>query len=68
MKETFKNKGVATIEELLELCIDCGVKFIACQMTMDVFGFSRRISSTGLILRNCHVSRICADAEIQLFM
>ena len=40
MKKTFANKGVATIEELREACIESGVRLIACQMTMDVFGFS----------------------------
>jgi peroxiredoxin family protein len=41
MKKTFKNKGVATIEELREACVDSGVRLIGCQMTMDVFGFSQ---------------------------
>jgi peroxiredoxin family protein len=40
MKKTFKNKGVATVEELRELCIEADVKMLACQMTVDVFGFS----------------------------
>jgi peroxiredoxin family protein len=40
MKKTFKNKGVATVEELRELCIEAEVKMFACQMTVDVFGFS----------------------------
>ncbi len=39
MKKTFRNKGVATVEELRELCLEAGVKMIACQMTVDVFGF-----------------------------
>jgi len=39
MKKTFKNKGVATVEELRELCLEADVKMIACQMTVDVFGF-----------------------------
>ena len=39
MKKTFKNKGVATVEELRELCIEADVKMVACQMTVDVFGF-----------------------------
>jgi peroxiredoxin family protein len=39
MKKTFKNKGVATVEELRELCIEAEVKMVACQMTVDVFGF-----------------------------
>ena len=41
MKKTFKNKGVATIEELREMSVDMGVKLIGCQMTMDVFGFKK---------------------------
>jgi peroxiredoxin family protein len=39
MKKMFKNKGVATVEELREACIDMDVRLIGCQMTMDVFGF-----------------------------
>ncbi len=39
MKMTFKNKGVATIEELRSLCLEADVKMVACQMTVDVFGF-----------------------------
>ena len=41
MKMTFKNKGVATVEELRSMCLEADVKMIACQMTVDVFGFSR---------------------------
>ncbi len=39
MKMTFKNSNVATVEELREICIQFGARLIACQMTMDVFGF-----------------------------
>jgi peroxiredoxin family protein len=39
MKKTVANNGVATIEELRTLCHEAGVKFIACQMTVDLFGF-----------------------------
>jgi peroxiredoxin family protein len=39
MKKTFKNKGVASIEDLRSLCIEADVKMVACQMTVDVFGF-----------------------------
>jgi len=39
MKQTMKNKGVATIPELRELCIEAGVKLVACQMTVDLFGW-----------------------------
>lgn len=41
MKKTFKNKGVASVGELRDLCLEAGVKMVACQMTVDVFGFSK---------------------------
>ncbi len=41
MKKTFQNKGVATIEELRSLCLEADVNLVACQMTVDVFGFER---------------------------
>jgi len=41
MKQTFKNKGVASIPELREMCLELDVQLIACQMTMEVFGFQR---------------------------
>ena len=40
MKKTIKNCGVATVTELRELCLEAGVKFVACQMTVELFGFS----------------------------
>ena len=39
MKQTIKNNGVASIAELRELCQEAEVKFIACQMTVELFGF-----------------------------
>jgi peroxiredoxin family protein len=41
MKKTVKNKGVASITELRDLCIEAGVNLIGCQMTVDLFGYSR---------------------------
>jgi len=40
MKKTMQNKGVASIEELREACVEGGVKLVACQMTVDVFGYT----------------------------
>jgi len=37
MKAKMKKKGVASIAELRELCQEAEVKFIACQMTVDLF-------------------------------
>jgi peroxiredoxin family protein len=39
MKKTMHNKGVASIEELRELCLEAEVRMIACQMTVDLFGW-----------------------------
>ena len=39
MKQTMATKGVASIEELRELSMEAGVKMIACQMTVDLFGY-----------------------------
>nr|MBS0019683.1 DsrE/DsrF/DrsH-like family protein [Gammaproteobacteria bacterium] len=41
MKKTIAQKGVAPIEELRAICIESGVKLIACQMTLDLFGWHR---------------------------
>ena len=40
MKSKMKSKGVASVEELRELCLEADVKMIACQMTVDLFEFS----------------------------
>jgi peroxiredoxin family protein len=37
MKAKMKSKGVASIEELRDLCQEAEVKLIACQMTVDLF-------------------------------
>lgn len=36
---TLKQKGVASIQELRQLCLEAEVKMIACQMTVDLFGY-----------------------------
>lgn len=40
MKKTIRNTGVAPIAELRSLCIEAGVNLIACQMTVDLFGYA----------------------------
>jgi peroxiredoxin family protein len=69
MKQTFKNKGVASIEELRDMCVDMDVKMIGCQMTMDVFGFKKED-----FIKECTVGgaamflEYAADADVQLFI
>ena len=69
MKQTFKKKGVATIEELRDICIESDVRLIGCQMTMDVFGFSKDdfidevdIGGAATFLE------FAAEADIQMFI
>lgn len=37
MKSKMKSKGVATVEDLRELCLEAEVRMIGCQMTIDLF-------------------------------
>jgi peroxiredoxin family protein len=37
MKQKMKKKGVASVEDLRELCVEADVKMVACQMTVDLF-------------------------------
>jgi peroxiredoxin family protein len=39
MKRKLKAKGVASVEELRDICVESGVELIACQMTVDLFDF-----------------------------
>ena len=67
MKQTMKKKGVASIEELRELCIEAEVKLIACQMTVDLFDMDQAEFIDGIAgqkriadneyLRNIHAGR-----------
>jgi peroxiredoxin family protein len=69
MKQTFHNKGVATIEELRDMCVEMEVRMIGCQMTMDVFGFKRED-----FIKECEIGgaatflEYAADADVQLFI
>jgi len=42
MKDKLKKKGVASLEELRSLCLEADVKFVACQMTVDLFDFEKK--------------------------
>lgn len=41
MRETLRQKGVAPIEELREICVETEVNLMACQMTVDLFGWKK---------------------------
>ena len=69
MKQTFKKKGVATIEELRDICIESDVKLIGCQMTMDVFGFEKDDFVNGVDVGGAATFlEFAAESDIQLFI
>jgi peroxiredoxin family protein len=39
MKNKMKSKGVASLQELRDICVESEVKFVACQMTVDLFDY-----------------------------
>ncbi len=69
MKQTFKSKGVPSIEQLREACVDLDVRMIGCQMTMDVFGFTKED-----FIDECEIGgaatflEYAADADVTLFI
>src|SRR5512142_3303088 len=69
MKQLFKNKGVASVPDLRAMAVDVGVRLIACQMTMDVFGFTKED-----FIPECEIGgaatflEYAADADVQLFV
>ena len=48
MKSKMKAKGVASVEDLRELCREAEVKMIACQMTVDLFDLNHKDFIDGL--------------------
>ena len=42
MKQKMKSKGVASVEELRDLCVEAEVRLVACQMTVDLFEFDTK--------------------------
>ena len=70
MKRQFKDHGVASIDELVNLCVELGVKMIPCGMTMDVFGFSKDGFIDGIepVCGATHFLDWAADADVSLFI
>jgi peroxiredoxin family protein len=70
MKRQFKDHGVASIDELIDLAIDMGVKLQPCGMTMDVFGFSEGEFIEGIepVCGATSFLAWAADADVSLFV
>jgi peroxiredoxin family protein len=69
MKDKMKKKGVASLTELRSLCQEADVKFIACQMTVDLFEFSKSDFIDGIEYGGAATFlEFAGDADICLFI
>jgi peroxiredoxin family protein len=71
MKSLMKKKNVASLEEMLSLAEELGVRIFVCEMSMDLMGFKREemIDYKGLTF--CGVAKFLEEAyksKIQLFI
>ena len=69
MKNLIKKKGVASIEELREMAVEAEVRMIACQMTMDLFEYSKDDMIDGIDIGGAATYIECAtQSDINLFI
>ncbi len=69
MKDMIKKKGVASIEELRSLCLEADVKFIACQMTVDLFEFKKEEFIDGIEFGGAATfMEFAGEADVSLFI
>jgi peroxiredoxin family protein len=70
MKRTIKNTGVAEIGELRSLCVEAGVNLIACQMTVDLFGYKHEefIPEVKEFCGAATFLPMAKDADVSLFI
>jgi peroxiredoxin family protein len=65
----FAKHHVAPLEQLLQECVDLGVKLIACQMTMDVMGIKEEELIEGVEVGGAATFiNFANDAHITLFI
>lgn len=71
MKQLMKKKNVASLEQLLEMADELGVRIFICEMSMDLMGFKREEMIHYSNLEYCGVAKFleeAADSKIQLFI
>jgi peroxiredoxin family protein len=69
MKKKIANKGVASIQELRKICLESDVKLIACQMTMDLFDFTREEFIEGIEIGGAATFfEFAGEADVSLFI
>jgi len=69
MKAKMKKKGVASVEELREMCVEAEVKLIACQMTVDLFDMDSSDFIDGLDYAGASTFfEFAGESDINLFV
>ncbi len=71
MKSLMKKKNVASLEQMLEMAEELGVKIYVCEMSMDLMGFKREEMIDYNGLEFCGVAKFLEEASnsrIQLFI
>ncbi len=69
MKNLFKKKGVASIEDLREAAVESDVRMIACQMTLDLFEMDRKDMIDGIELGGAATYiDVATKSDINLFI
>jgi len=71
MKSLMKKKNVASLEQMLELAEELGVRIFICEMSMDLMGFKREEMIDYSNLTYCGVAKFLEEAQsskIQLFI
>lgn len=69
MKSKMQKKGIASLEELRSICVEAGVRFIACDMTMNMFDFDSSDFIDGVEIGGAATFLdFASDADISLFV
>ena len=71
MKSLMKKKNVASLEQMLELAAELGVRIFVCEMTMDLMGFKREEMIDYPGLSYAGVAKFLEEAQnskVQLFI
>jgi peroxiredoxin family protein len=69
MKKKMKKKGVASLQELRDICAESEVKFVACQMTVDLFDFKTSEFIDGVTFGGAATfMQFAGEADVCLFI
>jgi peroxiredoxin family protein len=64
LRRVMRRKGVASLEEMLEISSDLGVRIHICAMSMDLLGIQREELITYPNMNFCGVSSFLEQAEL----